>query len=166
MTNAPAERPHQAASRHVRLRMPAACIAVVLLCLAPLCAVADNNADAMQPLATIAAVDLSRYMGTWYEIARYPNSFQKKCVGYTRVDRAEVSDSDWKELTWLLKHEHPDMFEQIWPVLKTRMQNRLRREAEEQRLEEQGIDAAQRVPEPSPAAVKGTIVADGEESAL
>lgn len=96
MTNAPAERPHQAASRHVRLRMPAACIAVVLLCLAPLCAVADNNADAMQPLATIAAVDLSRYMGTWYEIARYPNTFQKKCVGYTRADYSVNPDGTIK----------------------------------------------------------------------
>lgn len=37
-------------------------------------------------LATIPAIDLPRYMGTWYEIARYPNSFQKKCVGFTRAD--------------------------------------------------------------------------------
>jgi hypothetical protein len=82
------------------------------------------------------------------------------------VDRAEVSDSDWKELTWLLKHEHPDMFEQIWPMLKIRMQNRLRQEAEEQRLEEQGIEAAQRAPEAPPSIGKGTTVPDGEESAL
>jgi len=26
-------------------------------------------------------VDLKRYIGTWYEIARFPNSFQEGCVG-------------------------------------------------------------------------------------
>lgn len=28
-------------------------------------------------------VDINRYTGTWYEIARYPNRFQKGCVGTT-----------------------------------------------------------------------------------
>ena len=35
------------------------------------------------PLATIAALDVPRYMGTWYEIAKYPNRFQSKCVADT-----------------------------------------------------------------------------------
>jgi apolipoprotein D and lipocalin family protein len=30
---------------------------------------------------TVRAVDLSKYAGTWYEIAKYPNKFQKDCVG-------------------------------------------------------------------------------------
>ncbi|UVW29283.1 lipocalin family protein [Massilia sp. H6] len=38
---------------------------------------------ATQPLATIATLDAKRYMGTWYEIAKFPNSFQKKCIGFT-----------------------------------------------------------------------------------
>ena len=37
-------------------------------------------------LTTIAALDAPRYMGTWYEIARTPNWFQKKCVGQSRAD--------------------------------------------------------------------------------
>ena len=37
-------------------------------------------------LSTIAALDVPRYMGTWFEIAKYPNSFQKKCVRNTRAD--------------------------------------------------------------------------------
>ena len=86
------------------------------------------------------------------------------------VDRAEVSDSDWKELTWLLKHEHPDMFEQIWPMLKIRLQNRLRIEAELQRLEEQGLDEPAQAPRvPAPARSRpdaGGVVEGGEESAL
>lgn len=31
------------------------------------------------PLKTLALVDLQRYAGTWYEIARYPNRFQREC---------------------------------------------------------------------------------------
>jgi len=29
----------------------------------------------------VQSVDLARYAGRWYEIARLPNSFQKKCAG-------------------------------------------------------------------------------------
>lgn len=47
------------------------------------------------------------------------------------VDRSEVSDHDWKELVWLLKHEHNDMFEQIWPALKAMMMARRSLEEEE-----------------------------------
>lgn len=35
------------------------------------------------PLTPIASLDVQRYMGTWYEIAKYPNRFQKKCVAQT-----------------------------------------------------------------------------------
>jgi apolipoprotein D and lipocalin family protein len=42
----------------------------------------DKQADAA-PLQTVGSVDLNRYAGQWYEIARYPNKFQKKCVGNT-----------------------------------------------------------------------------------
>jgi apolipoprotein D and lipocalin family protein len=35
------------------------------------------------PLRTVSFVDLQRYMGTWYEIARYPHRFQEGCVGST-----------------------------------------------------------------------------------
>jgi apolipoprotein D and lipocalin family protein len=33
------------------------------------------------PLQVVPFVDLERYQGNWYEIARYPNRFQKGCVG-------------------------------------------------------------------------------------
>lgn len=42
--------------------------------------VAQNEKAA---LPTVAKVDLKRYAGKWYEIARYPNKFQEKCVGNT-----------------------------------------------------------------------------------
>jgi apolipoprotein D and lipocalin family protein len=37
------------------------------------------------PLPTVAAVDLSRYMGVWYEAALIPNSFQAVCAGDTQA---------------------------------------------------------------------------------
>lgn len=49
----------------------------------------------IQPLQTVPYVDLNRYTGTWYEIARYPNSFQKDCVGsratYSLRDDGRIS---------------------------------------------------------------------------
>ena len=37
------------------------------------------------PLPTVPAVELARYYGTWYEIARLPNSFQSMCASDTRA---------------------------------------------------------------------------------
>ncbi|HJV25794.1 MAG TPA: lipocalin family protein [Aromatoleum sp.] len=37
-------------------------------------------------MATIPSLDVPRYMGRWYEIGKYPNRFQKKCVGDTTAD--------------------------------------------------------------------------------
>jgi apolipoprotein D and lipocalin family protein len=39
--------------------------------------------DSRPPLRVVPKVDLTRYTGTWYEIARYPNRFQKDCVATT-----------------------------------------------------------------------------------
>jgi apolipoprotein D and lipocalin family protein len=43
-------------------------------------ALARAGGDA-KPLDTIAALDTQRYLGTWYEIARFPNAFQHQCAG-------------------------------------------------------------------------------------
>ena len=46
-------------------------------------------------LEAVASVDVERYMGLWYEIARYPTSFQKNCEGttaeYTLRDDGKVN---------------------------------------------------------------------------
>ncbi|NBX20435.1 MAG: hypothetical protein EBR58_03175, partial [Betaproteobacteria bacterium] len=60
---------------------------LLLLCLGALWATCSTWGYAEQPaLQTIAALDVPRYMGTWYEIAKYPNSFQKKCARNTRAE--------------------------------------------------------------------------------
>jgi apolipoprotein D and lipocalin family protein len=54
---------------------------------------ADSVTDhAMQPLQPIEALDVPRYMGRWYEIAKYPNRFQRKCTGDTQATYALNQD--------------------------------------------------------------------------
>jgi len=53
-------------------------LSTMLLVLAAACASAPSK-----PLETVAKVDLSRYVGMWYEIASFPTWFQKGCVGST-----------------------------------------------------------------------------------
>jgi apolipoprotein D and lipocalin family protein len=53
-----------------------------LLLLLGACATAPTR----PPVATVPQVDLARYAGTWFEIARFPNSFQdggRGCVATT-----------------------------------------------------------------------------------
>ena len=40
----------------------------------------SHAASSHAPLATVPQVDLQRYMGVWYEIARIPHRFQEGCV--------------------------------------------------------------------------------------
>lgn len=39
-----------------------------------------------------------------------------------RVSRGDAADGDWMETAWVLRHEHPDIFEQIIVLLRDRMQ--------------------------------------------
>lgn len=86
-------------------------------------------------IRTIAEVDLKRYQGTWYEIAKLPNRFQSECVSNTSahytllpngdievVNRCQRSDGQYamaKGIAW-----RPNKFEQgklkvsFIPVLK------------------------------------------------
>ncbi len=43
-------------------------------------AVSAAFADSASELKTVPSVDLNRYVGKWYEIARYPNRFEKECT--------------------------------------------------------------------------------------
>ncbi len=44
------------------------------------------------PLPTIERLDVPRYMGTWHEIAKYPNWFQRRCVGDTSARYSQQPD--------------------------------------------------------------------------
>ena len=53
---------------------------------------AASNTPAHGELRTIAALDLPRYLGTWYEIAKFPNRFQRKCTGFTKATYTALPD--------------------------------------------------------------------------
>lgn len=76
-----------------RYRLAAALVSLAALAIPTTFSAAAANA----PLPVVAHLDLQRYSGTWHEIARLPNSFQKKCVGgdvsaqYTPLPSGEVA---------------------------------------------------------------------------
>ena len=51
------------------------------VCLAVMSAVLFVRGQAKSPLRVVPNVDLTRYAGQWYEIARFPNRYQEKCAG-------------------------------------------------------------------------------------
>lgn len=69
---------------------PKTTLLAILLCLHAEAVLAGDAApDREGPrheLRPVAALDVPRYMGTWFEIAKFPNRFQKPCVGATKAD--------------------------------------------------------------------------------
>ena len=47
------------------------------------CAATTTERLHLSPLRTVAHVDLDRYLGTWYDIASFPQPFQQGCTGTT-----------------------------------------------------------------------------------
>jgi len=46
---------------------------------------AQAEQKAVAPIKTITSLDVARYQGTWYEIAKFPNWFQRKCIADTNA---------------------------------------------------------------------------------
>lgn len=64
---------------------PLKAITAILFSLALCISVAAQVKD-KPALQSVANVDLKRYAGKWYEIAKYPNKFQKQCVANTTAN--------------------------------------------------------------------------------
>lgn len=58
------------------------------LALAVFIALGATTAQATEaaPLQAVDSVNLTRYLGRWYQIAHYPNKFQSQCVSDTTAD--------------------------------------------------------------------------------
>jgi apolipoprotein D and lipocalin family protein len=73
---------------------PALIALLWVIVMASACATTTTEHLGLPPLQTVAQVDLSRYTGTWFEIASYPQRFQKGCTGttatYTLRDDGEI----------------------------------------------------------------------------
>ncbi len=78
----------------------AACIAATLRTHAVLVAVAATLAATTataqtapsEPLAALPSLDVPSYMGTWYQVAWFPNRFQKQCVSNTSATYRRVPE--------------------------------------------------------------------------
>ncbi len=55
----------------------------IVMALSTGAASAGSYRDTSRPLHVVGALDLERYMGRWHEIARFPISFEKDCIGVT-----------------------------------------------------------------------------------
>lgn len=64
-----------------------------------------NNSKNSNAVQTVASVDLKRYSGKWFEIARYPNKFQKNCVGNTTVNYTQKATGKIEVLNECLKKD-------------------------------------------------------------
>ena len=72
-----------------------------LLALALLFSVGPLQAQtgaATAPLQSIASLDVPRYLGRWYEIAKFPNRFQQQCVADTSADYSLLPDGSLQVL--------------------------------------------------------------------
>ena len=75
---------HYSQSREVLLRT----IDVV----AALLVVSGALSASAPPVRTVPSVDLNQYAGDWFEIARFPNRFQRRCLGDVRATYARHPD--------------------------------------------------------------------------
>jgi apolipoprotein D and lipocalin family protein len=50
------------------------------------------QAYAQQEVKTVAFVSVDRYVGKWYEVARFPNQFQTKCTGDVTAEYQKRDD--------------------------------------------------------------------------
>lgn len=54
-------------------------------------------------VTAVSSVDLKRYAGKWYEIAKLPNKFQKQCAGNVTADYSLKPDGDIEVINRCLK---------------------------------------------------------------
>lgn len=73
------------------MRLPGSFLCRALLFIAWSLAAAAPARSA-PPLPVVGDLDLDRYIGTWYEIARYPNFFERHCVRDVTASYARNAD--------------------------------------------------------------------------
>jgi apolipoprotein D and lipocalin family protein len=63
-------------------------VLAVVACIAAI----GRSSQTLAPVRTVPAVDLNRYLGDWFEIARLPNRFQADCAGDVRATYALAAE--------------------------------------------------------------------------
>ncbi|MEJ2545696.1 MAG: lipocalin family protein, partial [Calditrichaceae bacterium] len=64
----------------------------------------DMKQSTTEPV-TVNYVDLNRYVGVWYEIAKIPNRFQKQCVSNTTATYSMNEDGTIKVINRCLQDD-------------------------------------------------------------
>jgi apolipoprotein D and lipocalin family protein len=67
---------------------------IVDIILAAFAIASSVSATTPLPVTAVDQVDLDRYCGTWYEIARLPNSFERKCDCNATAEYSKLSDGN------------------------------------------------------------------------
>lgn len=86
-----------------------------------------EDADANEFIVAIAELEFG------YEtFADYLSNRAEEVIGETfaaleteNITRAEISDHDWKELTWLLRHEHEDIYNIVLGLLRIKLEEKV-----------------------------------------
>ncbi|MBA1322019.1 lipocalin family protein [Pseudomonas plecoglossicida] len=98
---------------------------LLLSCLVLALAGCASSSDNQKPPATMQ-VDLQRYQGTWYEVARLPMFFQRNCVqsearyglradGLIDVtNRCREEDGKWNEVHGTAEPQVPGKTDKLW----------------------------------------------------
>jgi apolipoprotein D and lipocalin family protein len=71
----------------------ASALTVMAACFAPAGVSAQVNTQASaQPLNTVPSINITRYQGTWHQLALYPNRFQQSCASNTSATYSLLPD--------------------------------------------------------------------------
>lgn len=100
---------------------------LLLICGGVLAACSNAGTSEVEP-KTVGKVDLKRYQGTWYEIARLPMFFQRKCVQseahYTLnangsvdvLNRCKTKDGTFEQAQGTATQQVPGKSDKLWVV--------------------------------------------------
>lgn len=91
-----------------------------------LAACATRHSGELEPPNTVGQVDLKRYQGTWYELARLPMFFQRNCAqseahyglkpdgNVAVLNRCRTLDGQWDEVTGTASPQVPGKTDKLW----------------------------------------------------
>lgn len=100
-------------------------VALLLICGGLIVACSSSNNREIAP-KTVGKVDLKRYQGTWYELARLPMFFQRKCVqseahyglnadgSVAVLNRCKTKDGSWEEAKGTATEQVPGQSDKLW----------------------------------------------------
>jgi apolipoprotein D and lipocalin family protein len=93
-----------------------------------LAACASHTSSDLAPPRTVGELDLKRYQGTWYELARLPMFFQRNCAqseahyglmangNVAVLNRCLTNDGQWEEAQGMASPQVPGKTDKLWVI--------------------------------------------------